>query len=112
VAAAELLKQLQLAVGAELGKGLGEQQLLQQCNEAAAERYQQLGDAAGAARQRLQELHQQQEEELAPQLRLLTELEGQASCVGVTHCLSFLQRYAAHGCPPKASCSCSQLFKY
>ena len=78
-AAAELLKQLQLAVGAELGKGLGELQLLQQCNEAAAERYQQLGDATAAARQRLQELHQQQEEELAPQLRLLDELEGQAS---------------------------------
>ena len=89
-AAAELLKQLQLAVGAELGKGLGEQQLLQQCNEAAAERYQQLGDAAGAARQRLQELHQQQEEEVAPQLRLLDELEGQASCVGALYFITVL----------------------
>lgn len=64
-AAAHLLQQLQLAVGAELSKPLAEQQLLRHCNEAAAARYQQLADDVAAACGRLQEqAHHLQQQQL------------------------------------------------
>lgn len=73
-AAARLIEQLEVAVGAELGKGVSEQKLLRWCNEAAAARYQQQGDVAAAAAQRLQELAAQAAE--APAWPALDELEA------------------------------------
>ncbi|KAL4425807.1 hypothetical protein ABPG75_009823 [Micractinium tetrahymenae] len=62
-AAAHLVEQLRLAVGAELSKPVAEQQLLRQCNEAAAGRYQHLAEAAASARGRLQDLPAQQQQQ-------------------------------------------------
>lgn len=75
-AAADLLRHLRQAVGAELEKGLSEHRLLQACNEAATARYQQLAGAAVAA-QRLEGLQQQQAATLLPALEVLAELEVQ-----------------------------------
>ena len=72
-----MMEQLSLAVGAELGKGLSEQQLLQECNEAAAGRYSQLASTVATARQRLQGLRRASAEDVAPHLELLGELEAQ-----------------------------------
>lgn len=76
--AVELLQDLHLAVGAELGKGVSEQQLLRQCNEVATLRYQQLGDMAAATREQLEGMAQRRAEAPKQQLpQLLDELQSQ-----------------------------------
>lgn len=72
-----LLTQLRLSVSAELAKGCSEQRLLHACNEAVAERCQQLGGGAAAATRQLEELWQQHGKQVAPQLRALGMLEAQ-----------------------------------
>ena len=78
------MEQLSVAVGAELGKGLSEQQLLQECNEAAAERYRQLAATVATTRQRLQGLRRASAEDVAPHLELLGELEARVDQLEVT----------------------------